>query len=44
MVNSGLIKGDRYVDENIFMLLLVFFSLDHAQNTIDFKICFETNQ
>ena len=44
MVNIGLIKGDRYVDQNIFMLLLVFFSLDHAQTTIDFKMCFETDQ
>ena len=44
MVNIGLIKGDRYVAQNIFMLLLVFFSLDHAQTTIDFKMCFETDQ
>ena len=45
MVNIGLIKGDRYVAQNIFdMFLLVFFffSLDNAQTTIDFKMCFET--
>ena len=44
MVNIGLIEGDRYVAQNVFVmfLLVLFFSLHHAQTTIDFKMCFET--
>ena len=44
MVNIGLIEGDRYAAQNVFLmfLLVLFFSLHHAQTTIDFKMCFET--
>ena len=44
MVNIGLIEGDRYAAQNVFLmfLLVLFFSIHHAQTTIDFKMCFET--
>lgn len=44
MVNIGLIEGDGYAAQNVFVmfLLVLFFSLHHAQTTIDFKMCFET--
>ena len=39
----GLIEDDRYAAQNVFLmfLLVLFFSLHHAQTTIDFKMCFE---
>ena len=37
--NTGLIEGDRYAPQNIFLmfLLVLFFSLDHAQTTISIE-------